>query len=166
MSYNYPKPFKSFHHAFSRAETQPHRRTGMITLLGHSSAYAWTTPHSLPQFCSSYKDLLKFHLLSKTFPCLPGEILSPSPVPMALLAFHWSSNQSLVKALDHMCLSSHETINMLGTESRSHHLVIIMPATWPELRKDSVNVIELPLWKNRHVGSAFYFQNAAGRADD
>ena len=112
---------------------------------------------SLPKFRSSYKDLLRFHLLPKTFPYLPGEILSPSPVPMALLAFHWSSNQSLVKALAHMCLSSHETVNILGTESRSHYLVIIMPATWPELRKDSVNVIELLLWKNIHLGSRFLF---------
>ena len=59
---------------------------------------------SLPKFCSSYKDLLRVHLLSKTFPYLRGEILSPSPVPTALFAFHWSTNQSLVKTLVHVCV--------------------------------------------------------------
>ena len=61
---------------------------------------------SLPKFCSSYKDLLRVHLPSKTFPYLPGEILSPSPVPTALLAFHCSTNQSLVKTLVRMCVFS------------------------------------------------------------
>lgn len=116
---------------------------------------------SLPKFCSSYKDLLRVQLLSKTFPYLPGEILSPSPVPTALLAFHWSTNQSLVKTLVHVCVcvpwDHKHPGDRIQVLSPCHHACHVAGAQ--EGLVELLNVIELLLGKNIHLGSHFLFSN-------